>query len=176
MESLVGFGQEISLESSVDRTTSEMAGARGVVSLASQHQDLLKKGAALSIASLGGLYVLCRMQSDHILEDIGDIVHLLKIRQALKRVESSPRWTVVDMFLQNLVHNADGDALSFIGEKDKPAETYTFRQLDHASNRGRFSFIVHESIFLTFMSSGELGPRGRDSSGGRCWSDHGQPP
>ena len=103
-----------------------------------QHQVAIAKGAAATVAaSLTGFYLLCRSQTDQVFSDIVDTVKLVQLRRELKNIESTPHWNIYELFKKNLQQHPDSDALCFIGEKNEPARTLSFRQLDEASNRGK---------------------------------------
>lgn len=102
-----------------------------------QHQTAIKGTAAAVAASLTGFYLLCRTQTNQVFSDIVDTVKLVQLRRELTTVESTPHWNIYDFFKKNVDKHPDADALCFIGEKNEPARTLSFRQLDEASNRGR---------------------------------------
>ena len=64
---------------------------------------------------------------------IQQILRLLKVKKAAKKVVKQKYWTVVDFFNETLAKVPDNVAIKFIS-KDKP-RSYTFKELDEASNR-----------------------------------------
>merc|ERR1712137_770304 len=106
-----------------------------VVSAVQRNPKAVKGVAGATLASLLGFYLLCRTQTKHVFEDLCDLKLLLSIRRELKSIESNPHWTMNDVFDAAVKRNPNGDALCFVGEKNKPPTTLTYRELDEASNR-----------------------------------------
>ena len=65
---------------------------------------------------------------------IQQILRLLKVKKAAKKVVKQKYWTAVDFFNECLAKHAEKKAITFIA-KNKPARSYTFAELDKASNK-----------------------------------------
>lgn len=87
-------------------------------------------GGALCVGSLG-LYLYLRSKTDQIWEDTVDTVQLLGVRRNLHSVESSPTWTVVDLFYSGLKKNPNGECMVFVDTNT----SYTWKQVDELSNK-----------------------------------------
>lgn len=117
-----------------------------------KHKGLFKGVAGFTTASLLGFYLLCRTQTSNVFSDLSDVLLLLKLRSELKSIENNPRWTMNDVFEDAVRKYPNGDALCFVGEKNTPPVTLTFKQLDEAACRGddNIKFLLKEQTYSLF--------------------------
>ena len=72
-----------------------------------------------------------------------DIMRLLGIKRNLDTVMAANSWSVVDLFLECVKTNPDGDAMHFIDD----GTTYTYREMDAITNQGAPRRFLLEHLF-----------------------------